>query len=356
MNLSARLAQPSDASDITGLFNRQYDTYFGKFSDDERLSSSLDDMHRAIDNGEQPWGVVYVLEGEDGAAKGASALKNNRSGWCEYSSTVIAPEARGGNGYSRLHAKRREAHDNHYPGLKGYTQTVSFTAKSQNGSLNAGFAPVGYSDGRFFEANDGDGRISTVCMIDSTEDYTSKGTAYLPDGSVKDAASKALENLNSQGAGVERCFENPEGDPGRLKIWKQATPAIGVARIRAMESDHPGSETMPYDEAIEWIETKRQNPEIEWLNIEVEASSAAAYQMSQDEDLEFERYQADGIRTHDGWRDTLGLQDRPSGSRERQFIQPAKDIIEETSIPYSHQETLGEFSGTKVHGLETGRE
>jgi hypothetical protein len=355
LSLSTRLAQPGDAKDITRLFNQQYDTYFGKFSDDEQLSSSLEDMHRAIDNGEQPWGAVYVLEGDTGVV-GASALKNNRPGWCEYSSTVIAPEARGGNGYSQLHAKRREAHDSYYPDLKGYTQTVSFTAKSQKGSLNAGFTPVGYSDGRFFEANDGDGRISTVCMIDSAEDYTSNGTACLPDGSVKDAASKALENLNRQGAGIERCFENPRGEPGNLEVWTQAIPAMGVARLRAMESSHPGSETMPYNEAIDWIETKRQKPEIEWLHIELEAASPAAYQMSQDENLEFERYHADGILTHDGWRDTLGLQDRPGGSLERQFVQPAKDIIEETSIPYSHQEVVGEFSGTKVHGLEIGQE
>lgn len=351
MNLSTRLAQPGDAENIAQLFTQQYDTYFGKFSDDKRLSSSLKEMHRDINNDERPWGAVYVLEGEEGVV-GASALKNNRPGWCEYSSTVIGPEARGGNGYSRLHSKRKEAHDIYYADLKGYTQTVSFTAKSQKGSLSAGFAPVGYSDGRFFEANDGDGRISTVCMIDSKDEYAPRGTGCLPKGPIRGAASKAVENLNSHGADIERCFKNPAGEPGCLEVRTQETPAIGVGRLRAMESSHPGSETMPYDEAVGWIEMQRGKPEIEWLSIEVEASSAAAYQMSRDENLEFERYQPDGIRTQDGWRDILGLQDRPGGLRERQFIRPAKDIIEETSIPYSHQEIVGAFSGTTVHELE----
>ena len=80
MSLSARLAQPSDANDITRLFNQQYDTYFGKFSDDEQLSSNLEDMHRAIDNGEQPWGTVYVLEDDTGVVGTSRSRTTDRGG------------------------------------------------------------------------------------------------------------------------------------------------------------------------------------------------------------------------------------------------------------------------------------
>jgi hypothetical protein len=352
--LTARRAHSGDASQITDLFEQEYDRYFGKFSDDELLSESLESATMSIEGGESPWGVVYVLQDGHGDVRGVSALKNNRSGWCEYSSTVIQPEARGEGGYPALHRRRREAHKDYFPDTKGYTQTVSFSAKSQNGSLGAGFVPVGYSDAQFFEANKGDGRISTAYMLDSNEEYTAEAEIHVPEGPIRDAASKAVENLNGCGVDIDRSFVSGGREPGKLEVQARVSPGIGQARLTALGDRRPGSETREYEEVLGWIEDQKEKPAIEWIGVEVDAAIPAAGALVQDTEMDFERYQPDGARTPDGWRDLLGLQHRPQGPRNRELIEPVFEIVKKAGLPSSYREDLGEFSETAVHRVEMG--
>lgn len=352
MKGEVRLAEKEDASQIVDLFLDEYDTYFGKFSDPEKMSEAITDMHSGIEEG-SPWAGVFVIE-KDGEIEGVSAVKQNRPGWSELSSTVIAPESRGESIgdeslYQLLHQARQDFDEEFYPDEKRYTQTVSFTGKSQKGSLDAGYAPIGYSDGQFFEANDGDGRISTVYMIHSGNDYTDEGTVYVPEGPVRDATEVALENMEESGIDIERELEESSERPETVSVTDKSVPGIGQARLTVLE-DSEEMEEWSYSQVLEWIDENKGSDEIEWVNLEIDANSPVAQYLVEDTDLDFERYQPDGIRS-DGWHDILGLQDRPEGVRDRQFVEPAFDIIDAADIPYDLKDVEA-YSGTDVYSLE----
>jgi len=352
MNGEVRLALEQDAEQIVDLFLDEYDTYFGKFSDPEKMREAISDMHLGIEEG-SPWAGVFVVD-DNGEINGVSAVKQNRPGWSEMSSTVIAPESRGKeidgeSVYQMLHQARKDFDEQFYPEEKRYTQTVSFTGKSQKGSLEAGFAPVGYSDGQFFEAKDGQGRISTVYMIDSGNDYTDEGTVYIPEGPVGDATEVALENMESQGIDIERELEESSKRPETVSVEESNAEAIGKARLTVLEESEY-MEEWSYDEILDWVNEKSESDEIEWMNLEIDANSPLAYSLIEDTDLYFERFQPDGFR-YDKWRDLIGLQERPEGSRSRQFIGEAFDLIDSAGIPYELR-GVETYSGTDVYNME----
>lgn len=352
LNGSVRLAREDDASQIVDLFLNEYDRYFGKFSDPEKMQNAISKMHSGIEEG-SPWAGVFVIDRE-GQVDGVSAVKQNRPGWSELSSTVIAPDSRGesigGESlYQLLHQAREEFDEQFYPEEKRYTQTVSFTGKSQKGSLDAGFAPVGYSDGQFFEANNGDGRISTVYMIHSDNEYTDEGTVYVPEDPVRDATEVALENIEDSGIEIERKLEESSERPDTVSVLEQNAEPIGQARLTVLE-DEESYEDWSYKEVLDWIDSMKTRKGIEWMNLEIDAGSPLAYSLVKDTDLYFERFQPDGLRT-DEWHDIIGLQQRPQGSRERYFVDDAMEVIEASGIPYKE---LGveNYSGTDVYEVK----
>lgn len=352
LNGSVRLAREEDATQIVDLFLNEYDRYFGKFSDPEKMEEAISEMHEGIEDG-SPWAGVFVID-NDGDVEGVSALKQNRPGWSELSSTVIAPDSRGesigGESlYQLLHQARENFDEDFYPDEKRYTQTVSFTGKSQKGSLDAGFVPVGYSDGQFFEANKGDGRISTVYMIHSANDYTDEGTVYVPEGPVRDATEVALENIEESDIDIERELEESSERPDTVSVLEQNAEAIGQARLTVLE-DEDQYEEWSYDELLDWIESMKSRDEIEWMNLEIDAGTPLASSLVEDTNLYFERFQPDGLKT-DEWHDILGLQQRPSGTRERYFIEEAMDVIDASGIPYE-QQGVETYSGTDVYEVE----
>ena len=352
MQGEVRLAKEEDASQIVDLFLDEYDTYFGKFSDPDKTQKAISEMHSGIKEG-SPWAGVFVLENK-GEIEGVSAVKQNRPGWSELSSTVIAPESRGESIgdeslYQLLHQARKDFDEKFYPDENRYTQTVTFTGKSQKGSLNAGYAPIGYSDGQFFEANDGDGRISTVYMIDSENDYSDEGTVYIPEGPAKDATEVVLENMEATGIDIKRELEESSERPETVSVADKSVPGIGQARLTVLE-DSENMEEWSYDQVLEWIDENKGSDEIEWVNIEIDANSPVAQYLVEDTDLDFERYQPDGVRS-DRWHDILGLQDRPEGVRDRQFVEPAYNIIDAAGIPYDLT-GVEAYSGTEVYSLE----
>ena len=360
MSDAVRLAEPEDAEDIVGLFLDEYDRYFGKFSDPKLMKKSLEEMHSGLEDG-SPWAGVMVLDApenlewsQDGV-EGVSAVKQNRPGWSELSSTVVDPDARGREVddetvYQLLHQAREDFDKKVYPEEKRYTQTVSFTGKSQKGSMEAGFVPVGYSDGQFFEAKDGQGRISTVYMIDSGNSYTDEGKIYTPEGPVKDAVDQVLENLDENNVDIERELEEDMERPETVAVNESNAEAIGQARLTVLE-DAEGYEEWSYDEVLNWIDEMQENDEIEWTGLEVDAGSPVAASLAYDSGLDFERYHPDGLKTGEKWRDVLGLQDRPSGTRDRYFVDDAMNVIEASGIPHEkHGSEI--YSGTEVHDVE----
>ena len=354
---AVRLAEPEDAEDIVGLFLDEYDRYFGKFSDPELMRESLENMHRGLKNGD-PWAGVMVLDAPENldwsqdSVEGVSAVKQNRPGWSELSSTVVDPDARGQEVedetvYQLLHQAREDFDEEVYPDEKRYTQTVSFTGKSQKGSMEAGFVPVGYSDGQFFEAKDGQGRISTVYMIDSENSYTEEGTVYVPEGPVRDAVDEVLENLDDHGIDIDRELEEDMERPETVAVDENTAEAIGQARLTVLE-DAEGYEEWSYGEVLDWINEMRERDGIEWTGLEVDAETPVAASLAYDTGLEFERYQPDGLKNGDNWHDMLGLQDRPSGTRDRYFVDHAMNVIEAAGIPHENHGTET-YSGTDVY-------
>ncbi|WP_414838286.1 hypothetical protein ACK3SF_02690 [Candidatus Nanosalina sp. VS9-1] len=360
MSDSIRLAQKGDAEDIVGLFLNEYDRYFGKFSDPDKMAESIEHMHRGLQTGD-PWAGVMVLDAPDdlewsqNGIEGVSAVKQNRPGWSELSSTVIDPEARsqevdGVPVYQLLHQARESFDEEVYPDEKRYTQTVSFTGKSQKGSMEAGFVPVGYSDGQFFEAHNGEGRISTVYMIDSGNDYTGDGEVYTPDNEAQ-AVEQVLENLDEAGVDIERTLENDEERPEEVAVKEQNAETIGQARLTVIPDKQDGYDTWSYDRVLDWVDQMQSREDIDWTGLEIDAGNPVAASIKSDTGLDFERYQPDGIRTEDGWRDIIGLQGRPSGTRERYFVDDAMSVIEAAGIPHERYGSR-EYSGTEVHRAE----
>ena len=354
---AVRLAEPEDAEDVVGLFLDEYDRYFGKFSDAELMRKSLQDMHRGLEDG-TPWAGVMVvdapgdLDWAGNGIEGVSAVKQNRPGWSELSSTVVDPDARGREVdgetvYQSLHQAREDFDEEVYPDDKRYTQTVSFTGKSQKGSMEAGFVPIGYSDGQFFEAKNGDGRISTVYMIDSENSYTENGTVHVPEGSIRDAVEEVLENLDENGVDIDRELEEGMERPETVAVNESNAEAIGQARLTVVE-DREGYEEWSYGEVLNWVDEMKARDEIEWTGLEVDAETPVAASLAYDTGLDFERYQPDGLKNGDEWHDILGLQDRPSGTRDRYFVEDAMKVIEAAGIPHEKHGTET-YSGTEVH-------
>lgn len=353
MKGEVRLAEPDDAQQIVDLFLDEYDTYFGKFSDPEKMEQSLEKMHKEISEETSPWAGVLVLD-TGNSVEGVSAVKQNRPGWSEFSSTVIDPDSRGESidgksVYQLLHQARQDFDEDFYPDEKRYTQTVSFTGKSQKGSLDAGFIPIGYSDGQFFEAKNGQGRISTVYMIDSNNDYTSKGNLYIPEGSVRDSTEVALGNMESQGIDIDRELKETSERPEKVSVMEQNAEAIGQASLTVLEESED-MEKWAYEEVLDWVDEKKDSDEIEWMNLEIDAGSPVAYSLIEYTDLYFERFQPDGYRA-DEWHDIIGLQERPDGTRERHFIGEAFDLIDAAEIPYDLKD-VETYSGTDVYSVE----
>ncbi|MFB6180729.1 MAG: hypothetical protein ABEJ93_02530 [Candidatus Nanohalobium sp.] len=346
-------ARRGDTGDIVGMFEDEYDTYYGNFVDEEDLMDQIIGMHQSIERGEVPDEEIFVVR--DGGEAVAVAAASHEGGWSEIKSEMVHPDYRGedldGESFFRKVLEKADgaAVDK---GQNRYSVCVSNgEAKTQKAKQDMGYVPVGYGFLKHFVTYDGKGRESTAFMVDG--DFSEEGEVYVT-GALTGAVDQALENL--EGHGVDRTVIQDKGGKDQyFDFKKKEIPDFDMAKIEAVpigQEPVQGESIVDYQELVSKVEAVENDPQYDWVGVSLNAnhpSTASLTEEFMDMGFTFERFQPDGMNNASS--DVLGLQAMPEEEWKRQVTEDTYQIIQETPGLDARVENTQNFSGTKVHDV-----
>ena len=360
-SVQVREAEQSDAEDIVEMFNEEYDTYFGKFVEEEELKGHVDHMPREEEfvdqaaKGEVPEELVVVLEDGDFIGSGGLEVQDNR---LELKSTMVRKDRRkeridGCTGYEKLFDDRLEdaeeiIRSEEGPGI-AYTQPVSAkTAGTQHVASKKGFVPTSVYDNKYFEVYPDRGRVSVVNMVYADSDFDDSGDLHLPQD-IHEAGENIISSINSQRSEdldkVERQIKQEDYNGSYSLTCETLPEPFNIADIKIKPSEN-GKSLDSVVEEIECIEEElREHGDDYWMKASLDAESPLASEAA--EELREHGFEYAGINLDymDG-RDALEMQRRPGPMKERQFISPVLELIEELGIDYGDAERASNYGGS----------
>lgn len=362
--MQIREAEKVDVQNIVEMFDREYDTYFGKYIEEEQLTEHINEMPseeefvNQASAGEEPEELVVVIE--DGEFIGSGGLEA-QSDRMELKSTMVKDDRRkerveGRTGYERLFERRLEHAEGVIESDEGpaiaYTQPVSAkTAGTQHVASKNGFVPTGLYDNKYFEVYPGRGRVSVVNMVYANSDFETSGELYLPQ-EVHTTAEQVVESINKERSDRLEDIEREVTDgeySGEYSVSCEVLPEpFNIADIKIKTSGNGRSLESVIDEIGRIEETLQEHEDDYWMKACLDAESPMAVEAANElKDYGFD-YAGINLDSIDG-RDALEMQKRPGPMKERQFIPSVMELINSLGIDYEEEtRRSSEYSGKYV--------
>jgi hypothetical protein len=361
-SVQVREAEQSDVEDVIEMFNQEYDTYFGKFVEEEELKGHIDSMpneEEFVDQaakGEVPVELVVVLSDGDFVGSGSLEVQDDR---VELKSTMVREERRqervdGSTGYEKLFDVRLADAEEIISSEEGpdiaYTQPVSAkTAGTQHVASKKGFVPTGVYDNKYFEVYPGRGRVSVLNMVYADSNFETSSELHLPEefheaaehiiGSINDERSDDLEE-------VERQIMNEDYN-GQYSVRYEILPEpFNIADIKIQPSENRQSLESVVEEIEDIDNELKEHGDDYWMKASLDAESPMASEAA--EELRNYGFDYSGLKLDSfNGRETLELQKRPGPKKDRQFISPVLKLIEQLGLEYGEAVRESDYQGSR---------
>ena len=359
---SIKIAETLDAENIVTAFNNEYVKYYGKYVDENKLESFIqDELPEDLESDNVPDEMIWTVENnenEDFIGAGAIKFDDNLA---ELGSTIISPEYRGkrtedGTGlYDELFLHRlNEAEKLVRSGEIDIVNTQLLADKSaatQNTAHKHGFAVTGIYDKKFPVAYEGKGRVTVVDMLWADSNIeNSQEEVYVPE-TASELVEEALENINqkrsdeyeeitrevlgsdagnheSQSYSVNtKVVDGPEEDP------------MNFAEVSIVEDELGDYAWSDVVKEISSAQTQISNEEDDyWVGISLDAnhsSGTSAARFLEEFGFEYAGFNPGKLETSGENRDALEMEYRPSDEKiAKQYINEAVQFMDAADTSY----------------------
>lgn len=347
-------ADPADAQGIAESFQSTYEDYpFTAYTDPEQVESEV-----LPGDGSRNFVVEVTDEDEpeeESSVVGTGSVKFHEDGTvAELGGAVIKEDFQrrlrrpdGTSAYQELFETRLErAYDEGADIVT--TQTVSSThAKTQYQASKNGFVPTGVSDKKYPEVFRGEGRETTVPMVDADSDFrhTASADEEAPQVYVTEETAALVDHVYSmfndhRDDELERemVFADDADDAETGFEVKEKAYDDEVSNL-AQYQVLPGGDKS-YEEALDTVAEALDDEGVDWVGVEVDANHPSAGELSaslREMGFDLERYSPEELEYRDGTRDALGFQSRPTDTYTVQVLEDVAETAEVMGIPYDEE-------------------